>query len=177
MDTTTVVTVILGSSFLSAIFTWILNFLIKQREVKSHNRFIGLTLAKNLESYSWNCAEAVANYSLHSESDGSAGEDNVTIPEIFELPDENYRHFDVDILDEVYAFPLKVKSAERQAKFSFEVEGIEEAIWSTFEECIKLGMAANEIAKLIRKKYSLSTRPVAFGVTTLDDYYRKKTKS
>jgi len=173
MNWTTILPIILGSSLLSAIVTTILDRCLSAREKSKYNKFIALTLAHDLESYSWQCADSLSNHELARDSQGHAGKLIASPPDSFVIPKENYRDFDIQILDRVFNFPLAIRSAKSQIQFWDDVTGQEDAFSAAFNETCKLGSDALNIANSIRDRYGLSKKTMAIGTTELQEIYKK----
>jgi hypothetical protein len=176
MNWQTIVSIVLGSGLLSAIFSNLLDRFLNAREAHRYNKFIALTLAHDLEAFSWRCAELVSDHDTYNQSDGHAGRRIGYPPEDFQIPDESFKGFDTSILDRVYRLPLSIRAAKGQIDFWHTVVGDDEATGSAYKETLRLGKEAIEIALEIRKKYKLLIRPIEFGETTLQEIYPKKLK-
>ena len=176
MDLSTIIPIVLGSSITTVIITQAFNYFSNRNKLKNINKFIGLSLAKDLELYSWRCGIALSDHTMWEDTSGSCGRQITELPNVFKLPNEDYKFFDLLILDKVYAFPLKLESADRAAQFFFEVAGRDEAYEKIFNECNELGAEALELATEIRNKYKLLIRPIKFGRITLQELYSKHKK-
>ena len=177
MEWQTIIPIVLGSGLVSAIFTNLLDRFLSAREAHRYNKFIALTLAHDLEAFSWKCADLATDHDLYDQSEGHAGSRIANPPDTFKIPDESFKGFDTEILDRVYRLPLSIRAAKSQIEFWDTVSGQDEAFGAAYEETISLGNEAIEIASEIRRKYDLLVRPIKFGKTTLQEIYIKKLKT
>jgi len=163
MDWPTVITIVLGSSVLGAIINSIISLVFARRERDRHNCYIALILAHDFEQYAHHCFNIVCDDELHESSGGHAGKPLDYPPEPKKLPEENYRNFDIKLLDTIIEFPQKVAFAKDEVVFLFEVNNDEDAHETSCENTIKLASIALNIADRLRQKYSLPARDLKFG--------------
>ncbi|BCA79288.1 hypothetical protein [Desulfuromonas sp. AOP6] len=174
MDWSTIITIILGSSLLGAILTNISGWLVKRRERSNHATFVALNLAHLFEKYAYSCLSATEDHDTAESSGGYAGDYIQKILELPELPDYDYRVFDLPILDKVFDFPQQIGFAAKNLSFAFEVLDGEDAVREGYKSCLQLAREALVIADAIRGKYSLEKRQLKFGEYSVRERLREK---
>jgi len=163
MDWLTIITIVLGSSVLSTVMIILINWFSQKRERSRYNSFIALTLSHSYEKYAHSCLDIVNDGELYWSSGGQAGNPMGTPPKPFELPAENFREFDINLLDNIFEFPQKVSFATDEVAFIASVSDEEDARGASCKNTIELASIAISLADQLRKKYSLPKRKLKFG--------------
>jgi hypothetical protein len=177
MDWPSVLTIILGSSFLGALLTNLSSWIISSRQRKRHNQFLALTLAHTLEKYSYDCMNAVVEHDLHQQAGGHAGKAFGYPPDAMKIPDEPFKDFDLALLDASLDFPQRVAFATEEVKFLGNVVDDDVASATSCQNTIKLASEAVTLATRLRKHYGLARRDLNFGEYDLRQFIDEKVAS
>ncbi len=177
MDWPSVLTIILGSSFLGALLTNLSSWIVSSRQRKRHNQFLALTLAHTLEKYSYDCMTAVADHDLHQQSRGNAGKALGYPPGAREIPGEPFKDFDLALLDAVLEFPQRVAFATEEVDSLAELVDDDEASAKSYQNTIKLASEAVALATRLRTCYGLKRRDLNFGEYDLRHFIDEKVAS
>ena len=175
MDTSTVLTIILGSSLLSAVLTNVVSVLKSKNETKSRVNHVALNIAHMLEKYTYDCMSALDDHCNAKSSNGNIGDLLSKIPIFPELPDYDYKNFDLHLLDRIFDFQQQVIFASQSLSFSFDVLDGEEACDHGYDLCLKLAINSLCLADCIRKKYRFKYRDLSFGDYSIRDRLKEKT--
>ncbi len=174
MDWKTIVPLVLGSSLLSALITYFLNFLMKEKETRKHNSYVALVIAHDLENYALECGSIVSDHDMLEDSRGAAGKLAHEPPSSFNIPKQDYRSFDHNILDRLLTFPKQIKSAKSHIDFDYGLVSDEEASETAHKEILGLGLEALSLSRTLRKRYGLAKNSPKLGVLDLGEYLNKR---
>ena len=174
MDWPTIITIVLGSSVLGAAMTSLISWYSQKRERRRYNSFIALSLSHAFEKYAHSCLDIVSDDELYRSSGGHAGNPMGTPPKAFDLPEENFREFDINLLDSIFEFPQKVSFATDEVAFIASVVDDREAHGTSYKNTIELANNAISLADQLRNKYNLPKRPLRFGEFDLREELKKR---
>jgi hypothetical protein len=174
MDWPTIITIVLGSSVLGTAMTIMINWYSQIRERGRYNSFLALTLSHAFEKYAHSCLDIVSDDELYRSSGGHAGNPIGTPPKPFDLPAENFRDFDINLLDSIFEFPQKVSFATDEVVFIASVVDADEAHDTSFKNTVELANHAISLADRLRNKYNLHQRVLRFGEFDLRKELKKK---
>lgn len=163
MNWPTILTIVFGSSVLSTAMTVSINWIYKKQERSRNNSYIALSLSHSFERYAHRCIGIVSDDQLYISSGGHAGNRMGMPPKPFDLPDDNFRDFDLYLLDRLFEFPQKVFFATDEVSFLAEVSDEEDARSTSAKNTIELAHIAITLADQLRKKYNLPKRTLKFG--------------
>jgi hypothetical protein len=163
LDWATIATIVLGSSFLGAVFTNLSGLLIRYREHTRQANYVGLHLAYVFETFAYTCLSAAEDNDTAKSSGGHVGNYIKNVPAFPELPDFDYRYLDLGILDSVYDFPGQVLFANASMSFAWQVLDDEELMEEGYKTTLKLAQDSLFIADRIRDRYKLPKRGLEFG--------------
>jgi hypothetical protein len=173
LDWSAIITIVLGSSLLSAILNNFFVWLVKHTEESTHATFIALNLAHLFEKYAYACVSASEDHDTAESSDGHVGAYINNILELPELPNYEYRIFDLSILDKVFDFPQQINFAKKNLSFAFQVLDGEDAVKEGHKSCLLLAREALNISDSLRKKYDLEKRQLEFGEYSVRERLRE----
>lgn len=177
MDWPSVLTIILGSSVLGALLTNLSSWIVSSRERKRHNQFLALTLAHALEKYSYDCMNAIEDHDLYQQSGGNEGNTLGYPPEVMKLPDEQFRDFDLALLDAVLDFPQRIAFAREEVRFLADVADDDSVSEKAYQNTIRLASEAVALATRLRARYGLARRDLNFGEYDLRQLIDEKVAS
>lgn len=177
MDWPSVITIILGSSLLGALLTNLSSWILSSRQRNRHNQFLALTLAHALEKYSYDCMNAIEDHDLHQQSGGHAGKTLGYPPEVMKLPDEQFRDFDLALLDAVLDFPQRIAFATEEIGFLADVADDDAVIEKSYQNTIRLASEAVALATRLRARYGLARPDLNFGEYDLRQLIDEKVAS
>jgi hypothetical protein len=169
LEWSTIVTIVLGSSFLGAVLTNLVAWQLKRTEHSSQATYLALNLAHIFEQFTYACLSAVEDHETAKSSKGCAGKYVTKLPEFPKLPDYDYRVFDLTILDKIFDFPQKIGFASESLSSAFEVMDDEDASKEGYRSCLELARESLSIADSIRKRYGLAERSLRFGEYSVRD--------
>ena len=135
----------------------------KKGERGSHDRYLALLLADGLEAYVHKCNNALDEHQTYRDSRGSAGELMGSIPQTPTIPDEDYKTFNVDLLDRVLEFPQRVELGNSYVADTARFDGDDEANNAAYESGIELANRALSVADQLRAEPRLSVRNLTYG--------------
>lgn len=162
MEWPTIITIVLGSSFLGAVLTNVAGWLIKRSERSNQATYLALNIAHLLEKYSYECLSVTDDHDTAKSSDGHAGVYINKIPKFPKLPEFDYRVLDPKNLDKIFDFPQQVCFASDCITSAFEFLDGEDAVEEGYKSCLKLAQESLNIADNLRQKYKLKKRPLVF---------------
>jgi len=163
MDWSMVAGIVFGSSVIAALISSFVGWRMKARAQKRYNCFIALTLAHIFENYAHDCMDVANEHDLYKSSRGAAGKAAGIPPELIKLPNENFRDFDLALLDEVFDFPLRVKFANGAVYFMADIGEHDDADDTAYEHNLLLAEKALSLADRLRSHYKLSSRELKIG--------------
>lgn len=163
MDWSTAITIILGSSVLSAFLNHFVSWHQKRAKRIKQATFIALDLAHFFERYSYACLAVAEEHESAEATDGYAGIYIKSIPAIPGLPEYDYQVFDLGLLDKVFDFPQQVVFAAESLSYAFESLDGEDALRLGYKHCLQLARNSLLLADEIRQRYNLTERSLCFG--------------
>jgi hypothetical protein len=168
MENQELISVILGSSLLSGLFSAVLTQAVqtwlKSRELSKAVKFAALNLSHELESYANGCMEQLTEDDMDRQSRGAAG----AIAEIpdFSIPKDDFSKFDPDIVDQLFSLPKHIRSARNEIDFISGTAGDhDEARKITIRHVKELGLLSLDLSIEVRKRYKLPSRIVKYGTS------------
>ena len=176
MDFWTLVSIVAGSSVISAVVTIGVDTYRRQRTSKRHNSLLAMQLAFLFEDYAINCASALSDHDMADQSQGAAGKNLQSIPTLLLLPEEDYKEFDQEMLAQVLDFPQRIRMADEEAGFYFEVEGEESALACNYRSTVTLAARALDIGAAMRRAYNLPQRNLVYGKFDVREYLEEEAK-
>lgn len=174
LDWFTITTIVLGSSFLAAVLTNLVAWLIRRAELLRQANYLALNLAYSFEKYAYLCVSAVEDHDVAEDSYGNVGRPVTAIPEFPKLPDADYRVLYLKLLDRVFDFPQHVNFATESLSFAFHVLNGDEAVEEGYKHCLKLGRESLSIADSVRDRYGLPYRSLRFGEYSVRERIKEK---
>lgn len=174
MDWSTIVTIVLGSSFLGVALNNFVGWWRKRAEETNQATYLALNLAHLLEQYTYDCLSAANDHDMAERFGEEMGSYIQKVPELSQLPDGNYRVFDLELLDKIFDFQKQVCFANESLAFAFDALDGEDAIAEGYKSCLKLAQESLQIADSIRRHYRLKNRPLKFGGYSVRQHLREK---
>jgi hypothetical protein len=162
LEWATIITIVLGSSFLGAVLTNVAGWLIKRSDRSSQATYLALNIAHLFEKYSYECLSISDEHDTARSSGGHAGSYITKILQFPKLPEFDYRVLDPKILDKIFDFPQQVCFASDSLASAFEFLDGEDAIEGGYKDCLKLAKESLNIADDVRQKYKLEKRSLEF---------------
>ena len=163
MDWSAIITIVLGSSFLGAVLNNFAGWWLKRIEATNQATYLALNLAHLLEQYAYDCLSAADDQDNAESSDGNIGAYINKLPILPQLPKEDYRVFDLALLDNIFDFEKQVVFANESLDFAFHVIDGEDAVSEGYKSCLKLARDSLQIADAVRARYRLKNRSLEFG--------------
>lgn len=156
--------------------TSLVNWYSQKRDRKRYNSFLALTLSHSFEKYAYSCLDIVSDDELYRSSGGHTGNPMGTPPKPFDLPGENFREFDINLLDSIFEFPQKVSFAIDEVALIQSLVDCDEAHKTSFKNTVQLANHALSLADRLRNKYNLPQRSLRFGEFDLRQELKKRIK-
>jgi|GEM_PF-2956732 len=174
---------ILTSAVVAAVVGPLVTDWIQGRKSRQNARYDALSAAVALEGYAIECATAVINHDLVGESGGHAGAPMSKVPDVPELPNitvvvEFLRPGKAALASQMLSFPQLAFQAQQHVEFIWDVTGEpSEAAETLGKESAKVALRAVELAKELRKEFTLPSRELAFGKFDVEKTLKEKTNS
>lgn len=163
MDWTSIITIVLGSGLLSAALNNVAAWWLKRSERTNQATFIALNIAHQLEQYAYDCLSAAFDHDNAESSHEHVGSYIRHIPDFPELPTEDYRVFNLELLDEIMDFRKQVIFANESLDSAFEHLDGQDAIAEGYKSTLKLARESLKIADSVRSTYKLKKRKLEFA--------------
>ncbi|MED5523826.1 MAG: hypothetical protein VX447_03610 [Pseudomonadota bacterium] len=157
---------ILTSALVSTIAGVAINAWLESRKTRQATRLDALKIAIQLEGYSINCADKLADHNTAVSSEGHAGKKLGAVPNLPELKVAVgiLRPKKAAVANKLLIFPQEYAQAEQSAAFWWDVVGDPDCSTSeTVNQTAKLGLKSLELAKDIREAFNLPLRELVFG--------------
>jgi hypothetical protein len=156
IDTIQIVTLVTGSSVLSALLTSGLSLFVQWRRASANARYLALRVAVTLEAFALACYHVVADHDVHDNSAGNLGKEHDAFPEIAAYPESlEWQALPPRLLSRVLNFRNEIKISEARLKFQWDLDpgGLTETL---SEECAHRGSQAMDIVNDLRQTYGLA---------------------
>jgi len=155
---------VLGSGVAAALVNFSLAWFRARHERKVSVRYLALKISCALEEYAYECADAVTDHDTAMSSGGAIGSTVGKVLDLAELPQHSHiEHLDVKLLHEALEFPIRIKIANGEANFTFDVSDFEDASNLAARRTGEIGADALRLADRFRKKYRLPIRRLMFN--------------
>lgn len=163
MDWTAIIAIVLGSSVLGAVLNNLVNVLLRRIKRSNQATFIALNIAHQFEQYASDRLSDAFDHDNAESSNNQIGEYINSIPVLPHLPKEDYRVFDLTLLDSILDFQQQVHFANKSLSFARLVLDNEEALAEGYQSTLKLASESLRIADEVRQRYQLKKRLLEFG--------------
>jgi hypothetical protein len=171
----TAIQLILGSSFVSAVTSQLLQARQKNKDTTKAVRFAALNLSHQLEDYAFECMEEFSDDDLFTQSNRQAGA-WAKIPD-FTIPKDDFSKFPIPLVDQLFSLPKDIRSAQKEVEFVAGIAGdLDDARSIAVRHVISLGIKTLELSCQIRAEYNLPERTVPYGSGNLMDALKSNKK-
>lgn len=163
MELPELITIVAGSSLVSALVTLGVDARRRARASRQNNILLALRLAFLLEGYTVKSVSILSDHDLASQTDGHLGKHIGAVPDMPPLPDDDYRTFGQELLSQLLEFPQRIDMAKDEAAFCFDIDGNIEAVESMRKNTASLAQSALDLSRKLRQEYKLPKRDLVIG--------------
>lgn len=144
-----------AAALLNQSISWFKDWTSERKNISREGRYLALRIAVILERFSIDCAELIASYNLHDQSDGHAGKQSGSLPILPAYPsDADWKSLNPALCAKALAMRNELELSDKALDFHFEVDAFQ--LGSAFkDEAGKCGYRAWEIATELRSLYKL----------------------
>lgn len=163
---------LVGAGLTGAIATQVLAWWREARRERALTmrdaRYLALRLSIILEHFAISCANVIEKNKLHWDTEGHLGSKHNIIPALPDLPnDADWKALDPELASRALAVPNELRLAAQSLSFTADVSDDEDVIYHFDEQTGLHGGRALELAKDLRRVYSLPSFDVAHHLASV----------